>query len=136
MTHELAKQLHESGFPNLAIYAHSFNIEPNNNPHRPGWDVKATCKFCGEVREYCSGGSRTLSFNNGCPVVSGYKTPTLSELINACDDDIDLVIRSARSWASKVVDNKVIKQHGSTPEEAVAHLYLELKNKQPTKMSD
>lgn len=52
--------------------------------------------------------------------------PTLSELITACDDDIDLVVRSARSWASKIVGTRIVKVHGSTPEEAVASLWLEL----------
>lgn len=129
MTPELAKKLHDNGFPNLAVYSHSFSEEPNDNPHREGWNVKATCKFCGEVREYATGGTRFTTFNEGCPIISNYRFPTLSKLIEACDDDIDLVIRSARSWASKVVDNKVIKQHGSTPEEAVAKLWLELNKK-------
>lgn len=58
--------------------------------------------------------------------------PTLSELIDACGDSFEALIRQAGGWAAthnhenygtRQVSNSNI---GSTPEEAVANLYLAL----------
>ena len=137
MTPELAKKLHDNGFPNLAVYAHSFNHEPNDNPHKGGWNVKATCKFCGEVREYASSSTLSTTYFEGCPVISNYIFPTLSELIEACGDEIrlqsywsenDLMWQADNSYNFYVKENQVAEV-GSTPEEAVANLWLELNKK-------
>jgi hypothetical protein len=137
MTYELAKQLHESGFPNLAVYAHSFNYEQNNNPHKPGWDVKVTCKFCGEIREFASSSTLSTIYFDGCPVITNYIFPTLSELIEACGDEFYELVRDEDGTficRSDYTEMDIVRC--STPEEAVANLYLKLNNKQPTKMSD
>jgi hypothetical protein len=152
MTPELAKKLHDNGFPNLAVYAHSFNHEPNDNPHKGGWNVKATCKFCGEVREYASSSTLSTTYFEGCPVISNYIFPTLSELIEACGEDFRGLLKG-----TFLIWNKDIKNYedfigffageldgtdgsclyvdsephgyGSTPEIAVAKLWLELNKK-------
>jgi hypothetical protein len=130
MRYELAKQLSEAGFPNLGVYYHNFIEEPLNDPLKPGWNIKATCEKCGEVRKYSSGGIHTSDFNNGCSVVRDYRKPTLSELIEACGDEFTFLEKMDKTWtAFPPMPNYKNGQHGSTPEEAVAKLWLELNKK-------
>jgi hypothetical protein len=62
--------------------------------------------------------------------------PTLSELIEACGEDFGSLhplhkAGKISSWAAQVYDLKGIReQRGSTPEEAVARLWLALNPKQ------
>jgi hypothetical protein len=137
MTPELAKKLHDNGFPNLAVYAHSFNHEPNDNPHKGGWNVKATCKFCGEVREYASSSTLSTTYFEGCPVISNYIFPTLSELIEACGDCLSHIKKWGGYWwavshcghPEHEFGGNNLEEQGITPEESVAKLWLELNKK-------
>lgn len=85
----------------------------------------------------------SLAHRFGCREDKIYK-PTLSELIEACGDDFDRLQQSRlfdqkisriQQWSAWKIRTK--KDHfenivfvGSTPEEAVANLYLELNQKQ------
>lgn len=108
MTYELAKQLKDAGFPQTYLN---------------GWDSE--CK-----KEH------TLGMATGC---CGVFIPSLSELIEACGGgDFDLrssYIRLQRYWIATLLTNDTAssggkifqgKSEGSTPEEAVAKLWLEL----------
>ncbi len=132
MNKELAKKLHEAGFPNLAIYRHDFIEEPNDNPFKTGWDIKATCKLCGEKREYASGGFTTSDYYKGCTVISDYGQPTLEELIEACGHpSFFLFINGFDTlfvWGASI-SNKEETFWGATPSEAVANLWIALNKK-------
>lgn len=52
--------------------------------------------------------------------------PTLSELIEACGDKFDALVSSERSGGWMATDGRGLSGDGSTPEEAVANLWLEL----------
>jgi hypothetical protein len=54
--------------------------------------------------------------------------PTLSELIEACGN-VDLEVRTGHSCAGQLVKMDIVKGQGSTPEEAVARLWLALNKK-------
>lgn len=150
ITYELAKKLYNSGFSN-GIYLHEFREEPNDNPLKCGWNIKATCKHCGETREYSSACFKSLDYNMGCSVVSSYRIPTLSELIEAMqsrykyipgliNDAHFLLLKTFGNggekgyiayldgqWESIEIENRY-RFYSSTPEEAVANLWLELNN--------
>jgi len=54
--------------------------------------------------------------------------PTLSELIEACGEDFRLLCQDGKNyWSATSLKNYI--EHGSTPEEAVANLWLELNKK-------
>lgn len=57
--------------------------------------------------------------------------PTLSELIEACGGSLDLMMRPGANIASKLhaEEFELVKARGSTPEEAVANLWLVLNKK-------
>ena len=58
--------------------------------------------------------------------------PTLRELIDACGDGVDALIRDDSGWdaySGYAVDYYSLKEYGETPEEAVARLWLELNKK-------
>ena len=101
MTYELAKELKDAGFP------------------QPALDFKGSFLFaqCGE------------------PVDTQAYVPTLSELIEACGTNFGGLVRLADgTWnaATPVIDtgmsygNPSTEVEGSTPEEAVARLWLAL----------
>lgn len=109
MTYELAKQIKDAGFP------HEHTTHGGND----GFD------------EYCED-EEFLSGENIC-------IPKLSELIEACGDEDDFTLHRigtvwiAEKWYQPLENRpKFLKagQHkGSTPEEAVANLWLELNKK-------
>jgi hypothetical protein len=60
-----------------------------------------------------------------------WNPPTLSELIKACGY-VDLVVRNNHSRASQIVGSMdIATEVGSTPEEAVARLWLALHSTPP-----
>ncbi len=59
-----------------------------------------------------------------------YRKPLLSELIRACGDEIEAIERSGDgNWHAKMTGSNLMFPPGSTPEEAVANLWLELNKK-------
>jgi hypothetical protein len=104
MTHELAEELKDAGFP------------------QPALDFKGEFLFA----EY------------GEPVDTQAYAPTLSELIEACGTNFGALVRlSNGTWnaATPVIDNGMsygnpsTEVECSTPEEAVARLWLALSKK-------
>lgn len=56
--------------------------------------------------------------------------PTLSELIEACGIGFDNLVKAEHDWLCNVdEDTKTCLTSGSSPEEAVARLWLELKKR-------
>lgn len=55
-----------------------------------------------------------------------YEYPTLSELIEACGDKFSMLHNCGNIWKAFAVYAKEKITQGSTPEEAVAKLWLEL----------
>ena len=100
MEYELAKQLKDTGFP-------------QKSP-RETW-----CTECNETALY----ARCYKHKKEYIVF-----PTLSELIEACGDDFFRLIRADEGiWAAS--DTHHYRYESSTPEEAVAKLWLELNKK-------
>lgn len=101
MTYELAKKLKDAGFP-----------QPKIECYDP-W-------VCCEHAYYYDDGDRNENPYH----------PTLSELISACGDGFKNLVRDGKYWwanASFRLDNNDIQGwKDSTPEEAVANLYLAL----------
>lgn len=122
MTYELAKQLKDAGFP----------------------QTLATNKFPLFYNKDGEFGNAVIDFN-GIDSESAIYVPPLSELVEACDskDYYFSVGRSAKEgdeqWEAKIEDwgkgysepGDEVKEWktGSTPEEAVAKLWLELNKK-------
>lgn len=129
LDYELCKQLKNVGFPNTETYL--------------------CCKDCGalekrykNLEEYWSANNTTGGEYTGCqncgwngPVqVDVREDITLSELIEACGDKFESLTqfyiaspeRLTTYWFAKL-DN--IEQRGTTPEEAVARLWLALNEK-------
>lgn len=106
ITYELAKQLKDAGFPKKI-------------------EEYTICDKC----------------NYPCPPISNHGYPTLSELIEECrksKDNIDFCLRdfSTGDNSEWICGNYMPYEHdwieystGSTPEEAVAKLWLELNKK-------
>jgi len=61
--------------------------------------------------------------------VTVYVSPTLSELIEACGDKSVLVITIGTAFTTVLHGESGLICNGSTPEEAVAKLWLELNKK-------
>lgn len=106
MKYELAKQLKDAGFSQ---------------------EVKSGFLMMGSVVVWSPGeGSLPLNHKETCIYI-----PTLEELIKACGDDLKMVGKQPRKnyWYATSLGVKKIKKQGdgSTPSEAVAHLYLALK---------
>ena len=72
-----------------------------------------------------------LGIGNGDIFINGkyglMYVPTLSELIEACGGYVDLMVWNGDRAVASNID--AIEGRGSTPEEAVANLWLSLKNK-------
>jgi len=102
--YELAKQLKDAGFPQDTDDMHRC-IAPDGNIlgiNHSGDDARASCYF-----------------------------PTLSELIEACRERfISLHNLGLGNWEAEAFKNLIptgrLHEIGSTPEEAVAHLWLKL----------
>ena len=104
MTYELCKQLKDAGFP------------------MPEHDWDNDSGFC---HKYCD----SIGYDFCCP--------TLSELISACGDEFGSLERTCNylgktlEWCATQtnIDGKDLYRIGSTPEEAVARLWLALNKK-------
>ena len=101
MNYELAKELKDAGFPQTGDYGYSADGQDQYNYHR------------------------------SIPELDHIRKPTLSELIEACGDGFFRLSHSenndgtewdAESWESGEIET------GTTPEEAVARLWLALNN--------
>jgi len=117
MDYELAKKLRDAGFPQVG---------------EKWWEVDVLTGEW-EVFKYNYDESANTFERGACYI------PTLSELIEACvklclsgsftlvDAELDGTLR----WDSTayIKDNEIIVADGSTPEEAVANLWLELNQK-------
>ena len=109
MNYELAKELKEAGFPQQVMEVGDRIIYETE---RKLWDMSL-----GIVNE-----------------VEGIREPTLSELIGACGWKIQMLWQTTDTgdggvmwYAGTVFDPKLA--YGSTPEEAVARLWLALNKK-------
>lgn len=98
MNYELAKQVKDAGFPHKHI----------NHGGNDGYD-----EYC-EDQEFLGGEDICI--------------PKLSELIEACGDDFWKLIKEHeyQNWAGISRENTQKVTLGSTPEEAVARLWLAL----------
>lgn len=115
MNYELAKQLKEAGF----IVKDRWIKDVSGIQHAP--------------KDYIAGAT-----NNGDGSFSHVYIPTLSELIEACpkssptDGNEDFTLSSRQDhWIAgfEAYETWSYQQHGNTPEEAVAKLWLELNKK-------
>lgn len=107
MTYELAKQLKDAGFPQEGRGLFFTNEE---------------FKITSEIIE--PGGVHSI------PRGSITYYPNLSELIEACEKDFEsLISRGNGEGDNFEARSKTGRFHGSTPEEAVANLWLKLNNK-------
>jgi len=120
MNYELAKQLEETGFPFKGnTWAES--VYPPGVEKLPG--------------EYLGAGLTTI------PQQGQVRVPTLSELIEACGEDMQTLwqyqgVWFAAMWGGEYMSPDVVdasfpisKGEGPTPEEAVANLWLALNKK-------
>lgn len=110
MTYELAKELKDAGFPLIKIEG-----------------------------GMCVGRQKVVDFNpegiqnkDGMPNAQHFYEPTLSELIEACESFSSLTKSPRGTWycaRSKGSVEMVVGDEYSTPEEAVARLWLALNKK-------
>ncbi len=107
MQYELALQLKEAGFPQ---YPNRLDISESGCVH---WGTNKDYEL---GRNHC-----------GCFIM----VPTLSELIEACGGRFDELWKSNYNWQSFGLSysGQRCTGEGSTPEEAVANLYLALNKK-------
>lgn len=130
MTYELALKLKEAGYPQELRHGdrfyHSFLtgereflITHHGSEHTPNCgpnNCECECDYC---------------YPFACK--DGIKSPTLSELIEACGMWFYELIKQEDKWyaGTKLEDGrpKYGSGTGSTPEEAVANLYLALQKK-------
>jgi len=59
----------------------------------------------------------------------GWKVPNLSELIEACGDEFYSLQKDSDGWVAMAKSEWIVNQNASTPEEAVANLYLAINSK-------
>src|SRR4030042_4814344 len=102
MNYELAKELKEAGFPQRGI----LKTQSTGCPHwgTEEWGTRTDC---------------------GCWL----SYPTLSELIEACGDDLALMGAATKGWNVWRTGVKYPVVFGTTLEEAVAKLWLKLNKK-------
>lgn len=99
MTYELAKKLRDQGFPQI-----DGDYVFDNGLHARIKNV------------------------DGLVLDGAYYSPSLSELIEACGDNLVDLTRTDEGWATNLEAGGT--SNGKTPEEAVARLWLALNNKQ------
>ncbi len=122
MKYELAKQLKDSGFPQgVGVYANTDNALKNDS--YPTYSSHPTACFSptlSELMEACNGkwGQRFRWLGNEKTHWSAQARPIHPRSKQYPDSPLE-------SWKG----NKDIKTKGSTPEEAVALLWLELNKK-------
>lgn len=110
MTYELAKQLKNAGFPQIggSVFTHET-----------------------EASIFLGSHGQLIEFKDDGKYESMPRHPSLSELIEACGDDFGGLQKTENGydvWSKTDLSKIVIKKYncGTTPEEAVARLYLEL----------
>ncbi len=102
MNYELAKKLRDAGFP----------VKKGT---KFSWTGKETIFFDGETND----DHQRIYF----------EAPALSELIEACGDGFRWIQKCAGWWEACANENNIENTQGSTPEEAIANLWLELNKK-------
>lgn len=123
MTYELAKKLKDAGFPQV---------------------IKAD--YYHEGCDECFGGNAELyekAKDSGFDS-NDISIPTLPELIEACGEKFFYLERldnlAYKGWVAHAIftgtDEKVIAKNGSTPEEAVANLWLKLNQSNDKKIQN
>lgn len=116
MKYELAKQLRDVGFPQLTKEFFVWGPPQKNEDYRNIMNIDPE-------RGYTN------------LLAAGYEViacPNLSELIKACEDGFFKLSHYKDSdWGAEVIIdiNGLVLRKGSTPEEAVAKLWLELNGK-------
>jgi hypothetical protein len=113
ITYELAKQLKDAGFPN--------NCE------------RYFAETDGVVRVVFGSILKLQSDTTGLPKANYCPAPNLSELIEACGDKLTFISKR-HTTDNKWVVGKFLEYYelGDTLEEAVANLWLALKNNRPS----
>ena len=117
--YEIALKPKEAGFPQKRSIS---------------WVCTDTCDY------YCEKCGATIKNQTKTPeeFADGYHKdcsmvdiPNLSELIEACGDNLYSMYRHRNEWQAHSNSDQwdTIISHGSTPEEAVANLWLELNKK-------
>ena len=117
MNYELAKKLKEKGFPQEKI-----------NTYREGDGLSYVDSGLISQKDYNSISAKEFEDKrNRCYI------PTLSELITSCGEKFSKLSLIGTAWFSEGFEDydKGLKEvgAGSTPEEAVANLWLELNKK-------
>lgn len=108
MNYELAKELKDAGFPQELGMGSDYYINgATDNRHYK---------------------------QNTDPAVNDVKVPTLSELIEACGEEFHSLHRFKEGWQCRKPsegwgNDYEVQSSGTTPEEAVARLYLALNKK-------
>lgn len=97
MNYELAKELKDAGFP------HKCDKHGGND----GYD------------EYCQ-------YQDWDKEIGYICIPHLSELIEACGNDFANLKSFSHDWSAEAMRDEFTEGNGSTPEEAVARLWLAL----------
>ncbi len=117
MDYLLAKELKDAGFPQKQTV--KFFIQSDDGNY--GFDFAQTYDHA-LAKEWIEEHPNFIVF------------PTISELIEACGDKFDgiLIRRDKNPYYWIAADTELNTEIGSTPEEAVAHLWLEL-SKNPAK---
>ena len=101
-----------------------------NKIMKPSYELAKTLKDAGFVQENGDGkflwpSEAVLDSCGKC--ADEVYLPTLSELIEACGDDFKKLIKDSSPWRADGWNGKeIFEGHGSTPEEAVANLWLAL----------
>lgn len=113
MTYELAKKLKNAGFPQKGEYKY-------------GWRGDAGGDFIIHRNDEAIIKDNVSSFSEVDEMLA---CPTLSELIEACGEGLWSLARHANIWQTNFKDGMAGETAGSTPEEAVANLWLYLNKK-------
>lgn len=127
MNYELAKKLYDAGFPGIRTWT--------THNYVGDFQTQIDCTQCGDSVKL-QGGTLITGYNMDCPKGEAkYSIPTLSELIKACGDRFNSLSKQSK-WTSEDMEWIACEGSGnsksgigSTPEEAVAYLYLELNKK-------
>jgi len=116
MNYELAKKLKDAGFPQEKCY---FTFVKISNGEWDLWNSTDISEFETPRTE-----------------ISDVHCPTLSELIEVCGEGFETLSKDEDGWyannyytreQAEKQDDSILKLfHGSTPEEAVAKLWLEI----------
>lgn len=89
------------------------------------YELAKKLKEAGYPQEY----NPKYDIGGGSAPGSDIRKPSLSELIEACGDRIWSITRHGNIWQTNFKDGMGGESSGSTPEEAVTNLWLELNKK-------